>query len=171
MSLRVDRSLAYIIGTSYRWCLRGHLHYLHFRWKFMKAFMEASIDPMEVSTASIEAFIASMEALHSFHGSVEASVEKISTEDFRGSFYGRYFHGSFRESFHGSFCESFHYLHGSFRESFHGSYFHRNFHGRFGGSKFASTEVFTEVFPAYLTDVFVEVILFPRKLSRKLSWN
>ena len=49
----------------------------------MKASMEASM----------EAF---MEAI------VEASVEATCTEFFRGSFDGRYFHGSFRENFHGS---------------------------------------------------------------------
>ena len=52
----------------------GHLHYLHFRWKFMKASMEASIVSMEASTASTEAFIASMEA---FTEAVEASMEAM----------------------------------------------------------------------------------------------
>ena len=39
-------------------CLSGHLHYLHFRWKFMEASMEAS----------------------RFHGSAEAFTEVTSTE-------------------------------------------------------------------------------------------
>ena len=47
-------------------CQWGHLHYLHFWWKLVKASMEASI-------ASIKAFIASMKA---FMEEIEASMPR-----------------------------------------------------------------------------------------------
>ena len=60
---------------------QGHLHYLHFRWKLVKASMEASVEDIEGSTTTTETFIASMEAFikgnGSFHGSVEASVKAM----------------------------------------------------------------------------------------------
>ena len=51
---------------------RGHLHYLHFWWKLVKASVDASIAAIEASTNSTEAFIASMKA---FVETLEASVE------------------------------------------------------------------------------------------------
>ena len=67
----------------------------------MKASIEAFIASMEASTASTEASVASMKS--SMKSFVEASVEVNSTDVFRGSFYGSYFHGNSRESFHGSY--------------------------------------------------------------------
>ena len=70
----------------------GHLHYLHFWWKLVKASMEASVEDMEASTTSTEASIASMEAF--MEDSVGASSLEASTKTVRG----RNFHGSFHAS-------------------------------------------------------------------------
>ena len=89
--LRVFLLVAFLIF------LRGHLHYLHFWWKVMKASMEAS---MAWKRGSF--------------------LEITSTEFCRGSFHGSYFHGGFRESFHGSYFHGS-YFHGSFRKNLHES--------------------------------------------------
>ena len=83
---RLKATYKYTIISRGTWFRRSHLHYLHFRWKLLKASMEASIASMEVwriqckqwklswKIPRFQAVKASMKA------SVEASVVVTSME-------------------------------------------------------------------------------------------